>query len=302
MTDRHNTLPPSKSPPVNGGRPQNSGSKQLSRRQMLGILGGLGATIGACGIGGLGGLLWLAGRDDEADATPTPRIVIVSPEADETTINAPNIIPRTAWGALPPNHDARFENGFYSAENPEGWRVYEGELHETYTTIVVHHSVIYINDDADSLLDVQRLHREDRRWADVAYHFFIGRDGNIYEGRDIHVRGTHTGGYNTGTLGICFLGNYEEIALNDLQIQAFDRLMRWLLYRLQPTHIAGHKDFNAITQCPGANIVPYLPQWATQYGLVNSIEGYRPPADATSDATATQTACACGDPRCGDVV
>lgn len=270
----------------------------LSRRQVLRAFGLLGAVMGACAIGGAGGLLWLAGqREDD-----TPRIVITTPQPTGATaistpttngyVPAPLIVRRDEWGAFPPDHAAQYESGFYSPDNPEGWRVYDEELHQVYNTLIIHHSVIDLGDDGATLLDIQRLHREDRRWADVAYHFFIGKTGNIYEGRDIGVRGTHTGGYNTGSLGICFLGNYEEIALNALQLQSFNRLMQWLLYRLQPTHIAGHLDFNNFTQCPGANITLYIPQWATQYGLQEGIEGYVPPNDASSsDST---NACSCG--------
>lgn len=38
----------------------------------------------------------------------------------------------------------------------------------------------------------------------------IGNDGNIYEGVGWHKIGAHTYGYNSKSIGIAFLGNFQD--------------------------------------------------------------------------------------------
>lgn len=242
----------------------------LSRREALFIGSLLGCGIATlCSSGATAGLLWLAGQ--KAPITPIPA---------SGTPPMLSYYPRSEWGALPPDHNAPNENGFYSPENPEGWRVYQAPLEAIYRTVVIHHSVIIESDDIRTLQAIQRLHRLDRGWADVAYHYFIGIDGAIYEGRDIHVRGTHVGGYNSGSVGICLLGNFMAQNPNAAQINSAHTLIQWLTARLQLTHLAAHRDFNAQTECPGDAIIPYLDLFAEEAKLTRGIDGYQPPHDA----------------------
>ena len=46
-------------------------------------------------------------------------------------------------------------------------------------------------------------------WADVGYHYLVDKDGTIYEGRNIAIRGAHTQGHNTGSAGVCLLGDFR---------------------------------------------------------------------------------------------
>jgi N-acetyl-anhydromuramyl-L-alanine amidase AmpD len=125
----------------------------------------------------------------------------------------------------------------------------------------------------------------------VGYHFLIGKNGSIYEGRALEVRGTHVEAYNTGSLGVCFLGNFQVDTVNDAQFDAAQRLLRWLVARLHITHIAGHRDFNPQTECPGSNLDRYVTALATAFNLIKSADGYRPPLDATE--TSRLPACLC---------
>ena len=135
-----------------------------SRRQ---ILPGL-ALVGALSLGGVAAAL-LRSR---------ARVVVV-PHGDDMpsaspAIASPAIVRRDEWGALPVNHSARNENGFYHRDNnPYGWYVYEGELRDRYQTLIVHHSSFYEVDVHATLQEVQRLHRDDRQWADIGYHYLI---------------------------------------------------------------------------------------------------------------------------------
>jgi hypothetical protein len=267
---------------------------KLSRREFIGIgLGGLGGVL-VCICSGVAGAVYLI-----ATRQPQTAASVAIPLATSANyrlplskqIDKPLIVPRDEWGALPPNHEATQENGFYSEDTPEGWRVYEGDIREIYKTLVVHHSVIDAGDDLLTLLEVQRLHREDRQWADVAYHFFIGKTGTVYEGRAMNVRGTHVARYNTGSLGVCLLGDFMTATPSVEQLNTLRQLSRWLTVRLQLTHLAGHRDFNPETFCPGDNLELLLPDLAVYAGLIYGTEGYNGPTPAIQETPVSGCDC-----------
>ncbi|GAB1421539.1 hypothetical protein MASR2M15_17100 [Anaerolineales bacterium] len=263
-----------------------------SRRNLLTYLGFAGLTGVTLSFFGMGGLLFLLQQKQISESTPSNSIsspAIMDPTANisasPTPISPPPIVSRAEWGAKPPDHTAVNEFGFYnSVTNPEGWRVYEGELQDSYQTAVIHHSVVYNPDDAMTAKVVQNLHFR-KGWADVAYHFMVGQNGAIFEGRELDARGTHVAGFNTGSVGICLLGNFEIDNPTIMQIESTRRLLQWLSYRLALTHLAGHQDFNHETQCPGAHLIPLLQNFALWSGLALGVGGYIPPADATPTAT-----------------
>jgi hypothetical protein len=196
---------------------------------------------------------------------------------------------------LEPDHTAENENGFYSDSNNEGWRVYEGDLRQVYKTLVVHHSVVDEGDDILSLLAIQDLHRQERGWADVAYHYFIGAGGAIYEGRSMEARGTHVAGYNTGSLGVCLIGNFMEALPGAEQLEALRGLALWLSVRLNLSHLAGHRDFNSITVCPGDNVYSQISDLAAYTGLILGPGGYDGPLPPTPspEGSSSRNLCPC---------
>lgn len=40
--------------------------------------------------------------------------------------------------------------------------------------------------------------------------FLIGSDGNVYEGAGWHKVGAHTRGYNTRSMGVALIGNFQS--------------------------------------------------------------------------------------------
>jgi len=116
-----------------------------------------------------------------------------------------------------------------------------------------------------------------RGYTDIGYHFVIGPDGTIYEGRDIRVRGAHVELKNTGKVGVLLLGDFEpglgieigpwefripwdhdDPGPTALQVQSTTDLIRWLDYQYGIEGVVGHRDVNP-TLCPGANCLPYIP-------------------------------------------
>jgi hypothetical protein len=178
------------------------------------------------------------------------------------------VILRAEWGAAEPVLDAGgFEERapFDPVTNQKGWLVYDEPLHEVLNTIVVHHSALPLSDGPR---EIQRLHVEKRGFADIGYHFLIDDAGRLYEGRSVTVRGAHTGGFNTGTLGVVLLGNFEFTAPTEAQIATLKAIIAHLADRYAMTHVAGHRDFQPEqTKCPGRNLAAQLPDIAAELGL-----------------------------------
>lgn len=266
--------------------PKEYGRMELSRREFLAILLGGSSAVTACACGGVGLTALLLSQRRGAEAVPSPLAERSLTATLPAGLSPPALIPRGDWGALEPNHQASQEEGFYSEDNPNGWRVYPAPLAAIYNTIVLHHSVIDEGDDLSTLREIQRLHREDRAWADVAYHYFVGQGGSIYEGRALNVRGTHVGGYNTGSLGLCLLGNFMESSPTLAQLASTHQMLQYLAETLQLSHLAGHREFNPGTLCPGDYLALHLPEFALRAGLRLGIEGYVPPTDAATPGAA----------------
>ena len=187
------------------------------------------------------------------------------------------IIPRSAWGAAPPNHHARDENGFFHPRrNPGGWLVYPRPLTEMLNTLVIHHSALNVE---FGVREIQQLHMAQNGWADIGYHFVIDGVGACYEARPLTVRGVHVRAANTGTVGIVLLGNFEEIQPASAQLTTLDDLITTLVRDCPGlTHLATHADFNAETVCPGRNMMPYLRPLAERHHLQYGTGGYRLPS------------------------
>lgn len=64
------------------------------------------------------------------------------------------------------------------------------------------------------------------KYDDIGFNFLIGGDGNVYTGRGWDSKGKHTEGYDTGTLGVAFVGTFSRSLPKDVQVTAFIRLMK----------------------------------------------------------------------------
>ena len=203
------------------------------------------------------------------------------PQGKTIQLGSLSMVPRPAWGAAHLNPDARAENGFYNPQsNPNGILRYPEPLSDWLTTLVVHHTALPLTDGP---LQIQQLHMQQRGYADIGYHFIIGPDGTLYEGRRINIRGAHAQGYNTGTIGVVLQGNLNIINPTQEQLNTLAALTDYLRDTYGITHLAGHNDFNPdLTECPGDNLHPLLPAFAQSHSLSFGTGGYVPPPQPTS--------------------
>jgi hypothetical protein len=131
----------------------------------------------------------------------------------------------------------------------------------------IHHTVSGSTDPRRQVRGIQNYHMDSRGWCDVGYHFLIGIDGTIYEGRPLHLLGAHVASNNTGNIGISFVGCFHTSGCAglgpshppDAMINAAGRLIGTLsrLYGISvsTSTVKGHRDHpGQSTTCPGDNL------------------------------------------------
>lgn len=113
--------------------------------------------------------------------------------------------------------------------------------------------IVLHNADASSctIQDINVWHKNNG-WIGCGYHFFIRKDGSIYKGRPENAIGAHCQGSNTGSLGICFEGDYMKETMPAVQYNAGIKLIKYLTGKYGPLEIYGHKELYN-TDCPGIN-------------------------------------------------
>lgn len=179
----------------------------------------------------------------------------------------PRIVSRKEWGAS----ESLREKGF----------VYSKAVKAAF----VHHSATgngFTCKQAPSVLrSIYRYHVKSSGWRDIGYNFAVDKCGNIYEGRAggvaKAVRGAHTLGFNTNSMGVAVLGTYSHSTPPAAAVNAVARLTAWKLglYGVNPSGqsvltsqgsnkykkgrkvsfnaISGHRD-GFLTECPGSRL------------------------------------------------
>jgi N-acetylmuramoyl-L-alanine amidase/Secretion system C-terminal sorting domain len=154
----------------------------------------------------------------------------------------------------------------------------------TVKHIIVHHAAGSNTNTnyTDIVRNIYTFHTGTNGWNDVGYNFLIAQDGTIYEGRDgqnvmdgDNVIGAHFCSQNTGTMGICLLGDYMTAQPTDKSIESLAKLIAWKMKKesLEPlekglhsasgrtlNNISAHRDGSCATSCPGDNLYAKLEQ------------------------------------------
>ena len=67
---------------------------------------------------------------------------------------------------------------------------------------------------------IQSSHIKIRHWRDIGYNFLVGGDGQVYEGRGWKSMGAHTKDYNSKSIGIAFIGTFNDNKPPKQQLEA----------------------------------------------------------------------------------
>ena len=89
-------------------------------------------------------------------------------------------------------------------------------------------------------------------WAGIGYHFFVRKDGSIYEGRPLWALGAHVQGKNNISIGICAEGDYHnhDKIMPQAQKSAIKQLIAYLKGLYPNAAIVGHGEIGE-SNCPG---------------------------------------------------
>jgi RHS repeat-associated protein len=180
-----------------------------------------------------------------------------------------DVVPNTFMGPLPPGtyHAAQFarmmqSRSSWGASAPNTGRGWERDPQKTRITV---HDTGESGNYRD-MKSIQDLHMEkglspqvlkrefvDRepKYNDIGYHFGIGADGTVFQGRDIDIKGSHVGeksGGNTGNIGIVILdGGDGSHGFTPQAAEALKNLLQYLKIQYPDikTDIKTHGERNA---------------------------------------------------------
>ena len=201
------------------------------------------------------------------------RSLMPEPEPADAA-SRPSVIRRSEWGA-----DESWRRG-----SPSHANVRFGVLHHTATTNDYSRAQA-----AGQVRNIYYWHTRGNGWNDIGYNFLVDRFGRIYEGRaggmERGVVGAHAAGWNTGSVGVAVLGNYNSAAPSSDALDATARLLAWQyrVHGIDPdpsarVHVNGHRirtleghrnlrssyieesnDASFARDCPGANLYAQMP-------------------------------------------
>ena len=139
-----------------------------------------------------------------------------------------------------------------------GWQLPDG----TWQYLVIHHSAT----QSGSVQSIHRQHQQRKEadgtaWLGIAYHFVIGNGNGMRDGEvqatfrwQQQLHGAHAGNalFNARGIGICLIGNFEETAPSNQQLDALKKLVTQLAarYQIPRRQVIGHSAVRS-TQCPG---------------------------------------------------
>lgn len=169
-----------------------------------------------------------------------------------STWTALGVISRASWGARAAS---------CSTAESSKWRM---AIHHTASLPTSGGSV------AERVRQIQAYSMDTRGFCDIPYHFLLGIDGSVYEGRVIDTLGGHTSGNNSGNAGLSAVGCFHASdcpdggsSPPDAMLYSLSRMVAALSSEygisVDADHVKGHRDHSgASTACPGEHLYARL--------------------------------------------
>lgn len=120
--------------------------------------------------------------------------------------------------------------------------------------IIIHHSAT-ADGNTNDWETIRKNHKE-LGYRDIGYHYGIENVGGsivVQKGRLEHEQGAHAKDWNSKSIGICLVGNFQSYKPTAKQMFALKNLCKEVMgrYRIPPERVLGHGEVNN-TACPGA--------------------------------------------------
>jgi N-acetylmuramoyl-L-alanine amidase len=130
--------------------------------------------------------------------------------------------------------------------------------------IVIHCADTLASQDF-SAADIRGWHINERRWADIGYHFVIRRDGSVEVGRPVWAVGAGVQGWNANSIHICLVGGRRKGGGEENNFTPAQwRSLRALVLTLRELdegseRIVGHRDYPGVDKyCPSFDVAAWL--------------------------------------------
>lgn len=211
---------------------------------------------------------------------------------DAPESNVPSFAGAAGSDGLKPNVIAREK---WMGDGQEKYTTWKSDYSARLDAMYLHHTAgsnsYGVNDGAGIVRAIYSYHARTLGWGDIGYQFLVDKFGNVFEGRHDAMEslpiGAQAGGYNSGTIGVSAIGNYETAEPTPELLDAITQVFAWKAYEngLNPTGttklltgtssksslknpigswvtvptILGHRDTNA-TACPGKNLYNEMSQ------------------------------------------
>ena len=120
------------------------------------------------------------------------------------------------------------------------------------TEIIIHCSATPASRN-HTVQDLDRWHKE-KGLKKIGYHYVIYLDGSVHQGRPVQEIGAHCTGHNAQSIGVCYIGGYDEsFEPSDTRTPEQKESLRNLVQELQQQYpnatVHGHSEF-AEKSCP----------------------------------------------------
>lgn len=102
------------------------------------------------------------------------------------------------------------------------------------------------------------------KFGQVSYHHVIELDGTIIDTLPTTLRGAHTGGANTGNVGVCYVGGCDKkMQPKDTRTPAQKLALKKLVERYRASHpdivVRGHREWPKVAKaCPSFDVAAWL--------------------------------------------
>jgi hypothetical protein len=219
---------------------------------------------------------------------------VVVPERRVQLAGSPTIISRAGWQA---DESIRREAPKYASA------LQFALVHHTATT-----NGYSCARSASIVRGIEVYHVKGNGWNDIGYNFLVDACGQVFEGRyggiERNVVGAHSQGFNTGSVGVALIGNFQSAAPSKAQQDALVKLLAWRLdvghvdplslvnystggnskfragSRVLLRGVSGHRD-TYLTDCPGNVAYKLLPALASRVAQTGLPKLYAPVVSGT---------------------